>query len=200
MVRATTPFLRKTASLLKNACYHSPLINLGNGKMYAWYVTSSPANIHFERQGDGCSKHHEICQFHLSSFQENQMKQHCASAHLHPPCISMYSPKGRIAIVRWEGHILSFNGLGEMTNITLQRHPSVAWKNGKMKKGWVGRYSYVNTVYIVVFSRRRSTVGNLVVHYMSSPNSVSQIHDLWKEFDAATKLTGLMRAHTHTQM
>ena len=31
---------------LKNVCYHSPFIKSGNGKMYAWYVTSSPANIH----------------------------------------------------------------------------------------------------------------------------------------------------------
>lgn len=167
--------------------------------MYAWYVTSSPAYIHFEWQGDGCSKHHEICHFHLSSFQEHQMKQNGASAHLHPPCISIYCPKGRIAIVRWEGHILSFNGLGKMTNITLSRHPSVAWNNGNMKNWRVGRYTYVNTVYIVVFSRRRSTVGNLVVHYMSSPNSVSQIHDLSKGIWRSNKTHRLdARTHPHT--
>ena len=82
-----------------------------------------------------------------------------------------------------------------------------------MKRGrWVGTYT---KIYIDVISRW-SRDEDLVVH-MSSPNSVSQIHDISKGIwrlraeqlwnnnhfhweSQQQKLTGLMRAHPHTNV
>ena len=83
----STPFLQEITSSKMYAII--PINKIGQRKNVCLIRNLFPAYIHFEWQGDGCSKHHEICHFHLSSFQEHQMKQHGASAHLHPPCISI---------------------------------------------------------------------------------------------------------------